>query len=156
MIDCVYYNNAIRCYRDGRVERLFKRKGWKCVENTANDGKGYNHIKINKLIILRHRLIAFCFLGLKNISEQKRGDDVIDHKNGNPLTNCVDNLRITNGSGNQHNRKTAKGYYFNKERGKYQAQIRLNNKLIYLGQYAIEDDARTAYLEGKRIHHPSI
>ena len=153
MIDCVYYNDTIRCYRDGNVERLFRNKYWRIVENTANSGNGYNTIGINDKDIRRHRLIAFCFLGLENISEVKGGDNVIDHINGDPLTNCVDNLRITNGNGNQHNRKTAKGYYFHKASGKYQAQIKINNKQIHLGLHDTTEQARTAYLVGKKKYH---
>ena len=26
MIDCIYYNDDVRCYRDGVVERKFKKK----------------------------------------------------------------------------------------------------------------------------------
>ena len=153
MIDCVYYTDTVRCYRDGKVERWFRNKGWKTVKNTANSGNEYNMIRVKGKIILRHRLIAFCFLGLENIREIKSGDDVIDHINGNPLTNCVSNLRITNQNGNQQNRKTAKGYNFNKASGKYEAQIMINNKKIHLGYYHTTEQARQAYLVGKQKYH---
>jgi hypothetical protein len=153
MIDCVYYNDEIRCHMDGSVVRFFKKKGWKIVENTANDGGGYNYIGINGKNIKRHRLIAYCFLGLGNINEVKSGTDVIDHIDGNKLNNSVNNLRITNQSGNQHNRKNVKGYCFHKRSQKYQALIRINNKLIHLGSYETEEEAKEAYLEGKRKYH---
>lgn len=153
MIDCIYYNDAIRCYRNGVVERLFKRKGWTIVENTGNNGE-YNQVLIdNKKKIKRHRLISFCFLGLENINEVKSGVDVIDHIDGNPLNNCVANLRITNSSGNAQNRKDVKGYYWFKKNKKWRARIQLNNKIINLGLFNTEEEAREAYLVAKRKYH---
>jgi len=151
MIDCVYYNDGIRCYRDGRVERWFK-KVWKIVENTDNHSKGYNYIGINKKNIMRHRLIAFCFLGLENIVGKSGGNDLIDHKDRNKLNNAVYNLRITTHQGNGQN-KNCKGYYFHKSRGKFQAQIESNGKHIHLGYYTTAEEAHQSYLEGKKIYH---
>lgn len=150
MIDVVYYNDETRCFRNGVVER-FWRNEWRIVPNTPTN-RGYNKIKINNKSIYRHRLIAFCFLGLDNIvGSTQKGADVIDHKNHNKLNNCVENLRITNASGNHYNRSNVKGYCFQK--GKYEARIVVNNKQIYLGYYATEDEARTAYLDAKRKYH---
>ena len=155
-IDCVYYNDDIRCYRDGVVERLdkrFKPPKWKEVENTDNDGHGYNTIGINDKMIYRHRLLAYCFLGLNDIVGISGGDDCIDHINGNPLDNRVANLRITTMQGNTQNQTQAKGYYWNKQNKKWHAQIHLNKKTIYLGYYTTEEEARQAYLTGKEKYH---
>jgi len=151
-IDCVYYTPELRCYRNCRVERLFKRKGWKEVENTANC-HGYNIIGINGKNIYRHRLIAFCFLGLNDIVGESGADDCIDHINGIPLDNRVANLRITTMQGNNHNYTRAKGYSWEKVAKKWRAQIQLNNKRIYLGLYDTEEDARQAYLTAKEKYH---
>jgi len=153
MIDLIYYNNKIRCYRDGQVERFFRNKYWKIVENNNNNNKGYNQIEINKKLIFRHRLIAYCFLGLDNIIGNKKGIDVIDHIDGDKLNNSVENLRITNGNGNQQNRKNVKGYYFNKKLNKYHARIRVNGKRIHLGLFDTKEDAHNAYLDAKNIYH---
>lgn len=150
MIDVVYYNDETRCFRNGVVERFWYNQYWRIVKNSPSVN-GYNRIDINGKRIYRHRLIAFCFLGLDNTSEVKRGDDVIDHKDRNKLNNCVENLRITNQSGNHYNRSNVKGYSFQK--GKYRASICVNYKTIHLGLYATEDEARTAYLEAKRKYH---
>lgn len=149
MIDCVYYNDFIRCYRNGVVERLYK-TGWKILEN-KNNHIGYNEIRIKPDKVLRHRLIAYCFLGLKNIkSNLKHTDGVIDHKNHNRIDNRVDNLRIVSHRQNLEN-INCKGYYWSK--GKWQAKIRTNNKEIYLGRFENENDAREAYLNAKRLYH---
>lgn len=153
MIDLVYYNDDVRCYRDGRVERFYRNCYWREVENTDNNCNGYNYIKINGKIIYRQRLLAYCFLGLNDIVGKSGADDCIDHINGNRLDNRVENLRITTHQGNNHNRTKAKGYYWNKQKNKYEAQIVLNGKHIRLGCYDTEEEARQAYLTAKPIYH---
>jgi hypothetical protein len=153
MIDTVYYNDELRCHRNGVVERFWRNKYWQIVDNNSNNSKGYNVIKINNKMIKRHRLIAYCFLALENIMGNRNGVDLIDHIDGDKLNNDVSNLRITNNSGNQHNRKDTKGYYFVKSSQKYKANIMINNKQIYLGLYETEEEAKQSYLEGKRKYH---
>ena len=151
MIDCVYYNNELRCYRDGRVERLYGKSNWLIGKHNNNDN-GYNKVVINKIPIRRHRLIAFCFLGLENIIGTKGGNDVIDHIDHNKLNNAVENLRITTPQGNNQN-KTCKGYYYDKREGKFCSKIMLNRKHIHIGYYPTEPEARQAYLDAKQIYH---
>ena len=153
MIEIVYYDENLRCYRDGRVERCFKRKGWTIVKNTDNKN-GYNVIVINTQI-LRHRLIAFCWKGLKNIDGTKShiNNDDIDHINHNKLDNRVDNLRIVTHQKNGFNRND-KGYSWRKASNKWQARIVLNKKTIHLGYYETEAEAHTAYLTAKLKYHP--
>ena len=49
---------------------------------------------------------------------------------------------------NQHS-KDAKGYSYNKRRGKFQAEIQINKRKIYLGSYDTAEEARNAYLEAR-------
>ena len=153
-IDCIYYNDKIRCFRDGGVERFWK-KGWNIVENNDNHN-GYNVVGINGKMIFRHRLIAFCFLGLNNIVGESGRDDCIDHRYGNKLDNSVDNLRITTASGNQHNRPKAKGYSWDCKYKKWKSALKVNNKNIHLGYYTTEEEARQAYLDGKQKYHIAV
>jgi len=153
MIDCVYFNDDIRCYRNGLVERYWRNKYWKIVENTDNDEDGYNIIRINGRGIKRHRLIAYCFLGLENIVGEKNNVNCIDHIDNNKLNNSVANLRITTHQGNMFNRPTTKGYYWDKQRNKWRATIGLNGKIIYLGYYNTEEEAHQAYLTAKKEYH---
>jgi len=153
MIDCVYYNDFIRCYRDGRVERIFRNMYWKEVENTENSKNGYNRFDINGKSIRRHRLLAFCFLGLNDIIGKSGADDCIDHINGITIDNHVKNLRITTHQGNNQNFTRAKGYSWSKQAKKWTAQICINKKKIHLGSYNNEAEARQAYLTAKLKYH---
>jgi hypothetical protein len=77
----------------------------------------------------------------------------IDHINGDKTDNRISNLRSVTKQQNQHNRKTAKGYCWSKNNKKWVSKIKLNNKTIHLGYYDNEEDARSAYLQGKEIYH---
>ena len=80
-------------------------------------------------------------------------DMEVDHINSIKHDNRKANLRIVTSQVNSHNRKLAKGYCWNKNAKKWQAQIRLNGKLIHLGLFVLEADAHNAYLEAKKVHH---
>ena len=95
-----------------------------------------------------HRLIAQAYLS--NYSE----DLEVDHIDRCRSNNEISNLRMVTPSENMHNRD-GKGYYFNKQRGKWHAQICLNNKLMHIGYFDTEAEARQAYLDAKKIHHPT-
>lgn len=77
----------------------------------------------------------------------------IDHIDGNRTNNKITNLRDVTQQQNQWNQTKAKGYYWDKQKGKYTAQITLDNKRIYLGAFPTEEEARNAYLKGKSKYH---
>ena len=76
--------------------------------------------------IMVHRLVGKVFLGVKDRSP-------IDHIDGNPHNNRLENLRACTASQNQGNRKISsnntsgfKGVCFQKKIGKWQASCRIN------------------------------
>ena len=79
----------------------------------------------------------------------------IDHINGIKHDNRRSNLRIVTTSENMQNMRSAKGYYWSKSHGKYRARIVLNKKGIHIGYYKTETEARMAYLDAKKLYHPS-
>lgn len=50
----------------------------------------------------------------------------------------------------QFKRKQAKGYYWDRSRGKWFSQIKVNGKNKYLGHFSTEAEAREAYLSAKQ------
>jgi len=143
----VLFNETIRCYEDGKVERFSYNK-WFEVINTAITG-GYNTISINGKKIYRHRLIAACFLGL-NIDDPTQ---TVDHINRDRLDNRVDNLRIVTLHQQKFNKGEPKGCTWHKRANKWQSTIQLNGKCIYLGLFNTEAEAHQAYLEAKAEYH---
>ena len=112
--------------------------------------KGYVQIAagVNKKTfqILGHHFAWYCVYG--NCKTEQ-----IDHINGVRDDNRIINLRSVTRQQNQWNRKTAKGYGWNKSVNKWEARIQVNNKQIYLGLFNIEADARNAYINAKEKYH---
>jgi hypothetical protein len=77
---------------------------------------------------------------------------MLDHINRNRTDNRICNLRIVTHQENCFNR-TVKGCSWNEKSKKWQSQIMLNYKKIYLGDFNTEEEARNAYLEAKKKYH---
>jgi hypothetical protein len=142
-------NQLLEVFEDGRVFRINKKGDLLIIQNTSSNKLGYNQIWCKGKIFFRHRIIGFAFLNL-DISNPKQQ---IDHRDGNKINNCVQNLRIVSNQQNQWNQLKAKGFCWNKRYQKYMAYIKLNGKLIYLGYFLTEEEARAAYLAAKQVYH---
>ena len=77
----------------------------------------------------------------------------LDHINGIKHDNRILNLRSVTHQQNHFNRTTAKGYSWNKKANKWQSDICVNKKNIYLGLFNTEQEARNAYLAAKEKYH---
>lgn len=119
-------------------------KGKKIIRE---NGLGYIKIcfYINKkeYSLFAHQF-AWYFINKKCVEE-------IDHINGIRNDNRICNLRGVTKQQNHFNRTTAKGYTKNKN--KWQSEICVNKKTIYLGLFNTEEEARNAYLKAKEIYH---
>jgi hypothetical protein len=97
------------------------------------NNNGYLQTCINGKRYSTHRII---FLMHNNYLP-----DIIDHIDGNPKNNNIENLRQATRSENQYNRKPqkcssgVKGVTFHKDTGKWMAQISTNGKNKYLGLF---------------------
>ena len=113
--------------------------------------KGYYQVVLCKneerKTYIVHRLVAQAFLD--DYSE----DLQVDHIDGNRLNNKLENLRMVTNQKNHFNRTKAKGYTWNKNAEKWQAQICINYKKKCLGYFDTEAEAREAYLSAKKIYH---
>ena len=114
---------------------------------------GYWTIRLDGKLYLAHRLAWLYVTG-------RWPKFQIDHYDRNKENNRWGNLReatpqqnSTNNYDARPNSKTGRiGVCFFK--GKYQAQIMVNGRAIYLGRFATADEASAAYDEAKKIHHP--
>lgn len=77
---------------------------------------------------------------------------VIDHIDGDTLNNRIENLRAVTREHNSWN-NLAKGCSFHKRDKVWQANIRVNKKLIYLGSFSTEEEAKQAYNDAKLKYH---
>jgi len=145
----VFHNGVIYRWFSKHKSFILKNPYWKIIDNTTNTTKNYNHIHLKNKIIMRHRIIAYCFLNF-DINDEK---NQIDHIDGNRINNDCSNLRIVNNQQNSFNRQNIKGYTYCKTYKKWRAKIILNKKPIELGYYNTPEEAHHAYLEGKKKYH---
>jgi hypothetical protein len=144
----ILYNN-FRVYKEGRIERKFKKSGWREIPHSANNN-GYNMLRFPKKLTLRHRIVMAAYNENFDINNTTHLIDHIDH---NKLNNSFDNLRVVTPQGNQFNRRDVLGYSWSKEKGKWKSQIQIDKKNKFLGYFKTEEEARAAYLAAKEKHH---
>ena len=84
----------------------------------------------------------------------------VDHVDGNGLNNRRKNLRPATRKQNQHNQKISikntsgyKGVYWNNQRKRWMAYIKLNGKQIYLGYFDNALNAAKAYNRAAKKYH---
>ncbi|MBV03337.1 MAG: hypothetical protein CML45_02985 [Rhodobacteraceae bacterium] len=149
-MDIVLNDTTLRVWRNGDVFRKLKRDGcWREVANTPNHSKGYNMFGCGGKRYTRHRIMGYCYLGL-DLNDKTQ---LIDHIDGDKLNNDVMNLRIVTNQENCFNRRDAKGYCWDWQKGKWRAQICIDREVKFLGCWDTEAQARLAYLEAKEKYH---
>ncbi len=74
-------------------------------------------------------------------------DQEVDHRDWNGLNNQQYNLRLTDRTGNNLNRRGVHGY--EKHGSKYRARMFVRGKRIELGSFDTIEEARAAYLAAK-------
>ena len=91
---------------------------------------------------------------------------LIDHKNGNPSDNRIQNLRVVSHAHNMQNqvrphRNNASGFLgvsWDSKKKRWRAQITVTcgdkTKTVSIGRFATPKEAHEAYLNAKREHHP--
>lgn len=156
-IDSLTYERATEIFRydaeNGVLERKLPSGRWRACGDKPNCN-GYGQVKMDGKPYFTHRLIWLLAYG--------EWPEFIDHINRNKLDNRLENLRAVTRTENQHNHGLRKnntsgyiGVYFHKQANKYEAQIILNGKRIYLGLYATAEEAFTAYMIAKIDLHPT-
>jgi len=112
---------------------------------TCQNGSGYIIVRVDNVLLRAHR-VAWALVN----NEWPAGE--IDHINGNPSDNRLDNLRIANRLQNMKNIKKPKtnksgykGVSWHKQGKFWQAHIRADGKNYYLGHYPTVEEAHEAY-----------
>ena len=144
-------------YQDGDLFwRIKPRKGI-AIGSRAGGAYGgtngtYWAISIRGRPYLAHRLIWFYHHGRWPL-------DQIDHIDGDPRNNRIQNLRECNSAENAQNtgdrRRTNPytGVYKRKNYDLYEARITVKGKIHALGYFDTPEAARDAYLAAKKIYH---
>ena len=122
----------------GRVR--YKNSSWYPNQEIV---KGHLQVSIPKRYYV-HRLVLQTF----RPNPKKSLYDMVDHINQNRSDNKLSNLRWSNNSLNQLNRKNVKGYK-TMPNGKFQASITVLGNRMTLGTFATKEEARNAYVEAR-------
>jgi hypothetical protein len=112
---------------------------------------GYIRTQISKKYYAIHKLVYLLHKGIL--------PKYVDHIDGNKLNNNIENLREATATQNAQNRKIhknntsgVKGVYFNKCK-KWVAQLKIDNKVTYLGSFDDIKLAENAVKEARSKNH---
>ena len=116
---------------------------------------GYVHLQIANRQIAAHR-VAWALIHGEWPKNQ------IDHIDGNKSNNRIVNLRDIGAKENTQNQRRCKSSNLSsgllgvsRNRDKWQAQIKTGGVRVHIGTYDTPQLAHLAYLEAKRLAHPS-
>ena len=151
----------MRLISQSQLKEIFEYKNgmllWRVFQGNSTAGKragtlrkdNYRQVGINKTIHYKHRLI---FLYHRGYMPKE-----IDHIDGNPKNNHIENLREVTHSQNQRNMKKClsvsskyKGVSWSKRDKRWTAFIYIENKNKNLGSFDSETEAAKAYNKAAR------
>jgi len=121
---------------------------------TFDRSAGYYRVYLNRKKYYLHRLLAQAFI------PNPEGKPEVDHIDGDPLNNCLSNLRWCTRA--ENNRNVGKritntsgytGVSFHKASGKWQAYIYVNGKNKHLGLFHTKEEAAAVYEEAAKELH---
>ncbi len=136
--------------RNATTERILKH---------TDNGQGYLRVSLCKdskvYMRLFHVIFANAFI------ENPHNKPFVDHIDGNPQNNCIDNLRFaTRAENNRNARKTTsktssvyKGVYLHKRSNKWAAYIDIRGVRTHLGLFKVEREAGEAYNTSALEHY---
>jgi hypothetical protein len=141
-------------YCDGeliwKVDRRVKTKG-RVAGNRRPDG--YVVVKVGGRSILAHRIVWAMF-------HDGVVPKMIDHIDGNPFNNRLENLRPATPQTNQYNRKMdrrnrhgAKGVYWHARDKTWGTRMQINGRMLRFGTYKDRELAELVMTEARDLYH---
>jgi hypothetical protein len=112
---------------------------------------GYRRMTLNGRRVLAHRMVWFWHHGT--------WPQRIDHINGNPSDNRIENLRECTHAQNMWNAKAragmtgVKGVLWVENKRKYRVRLRVNGKRLSFGYFHSLDEAREAITAAREHYH---
>ena len=140
----------VKMWKTHSGNRKLKKPRWNQIKIQTNP-EGYKQIKINPKLYSLHRVNYYAWNQDWNIHDSSQSNQV-DHEDVNNSNNNIENLRVVTNQENQWN-TNCKGYFWEKQKQKWRARIMVSGKNKHLGLFDLEEDARQAYLEAKKIYH---
>lgn len=125
------------------------------MPGTKNHPSGRRYMRVDGNTYFSYRLAWLYVYGVFPNGE-------IDHIDGNKKNDSIYNLRDATRKINAENKKVAmannkSGYLgVNKRGSRYRARIRVNGKLICIGNFSTPVEAHEAYMEKKKMLHPGL
>ena len=131
---------------NGVLWRKFRGLDWRPV-NAKPNKLGYSQVGWNGKWYSYHRLVYVLSTG-HDISENMQ----IDHIDGDPTNNRIENLRVVTIRENQQNRIEHRnghlvGTCWNKRAKRWVAHIYIKGQNKHLGLFSTQEEAHEAYLE---------
>lgn len=137
----------------------WKKKAARRVQ--VGDVAGCINQRYRSLTVLGKRYLAHRVAWLYTHGKWPEG--VIDHINRDAFDNRIANLRdvtqmenLQNASSKSNNKSGVEGVFWDKQRQRWRAEIRVNYKTIALGRFTSKADAAAARAEAKVRLHASI
>ena len=132
-------------YESGNL--YFRSDKYKQRKTGTIDRKGYTRISFKGRLRRLHQLVYIYHHGAIPQGMQ------IDHIDGDPGNNKIENLRMVTYQENCWNKKATKGYFLCKKTKMYRVQIAVSNKKIEIGRFKTIEEAEKAYLKAKEKYH---
>lgn len=154
--ECLEYDHKLGTFswkhRKDMSKQWNGRFSGKAAFNTTNK-VGYKVGTINSKKLLAHRVAWAIHYG-------EWPEYLIDHIDGNPINNRINNLRNASKSTNgmnrgaqRNNESGVKGVYYDTSRGKWVAQLSSNGKRVLMRRFDSMDDAIKAHQAASSVYH---
>lgn len=149
------YLNSLFKYTNGGLFWKIDRAKIKSGDAAGNiTSKGYKRVMIDYKEYFLHRIVYFMHHGYD--------PEIIDHINGNPLDNSIENLRAATAQTNQYNRKLSlnnksgcKNVSWNKTKQTWQVHLRHDKKVK---SWYVKDFELAEFIaqEARSLYHGSF